>query len=103
MIKTFRFDANDQDGIVGIADVSDLLVGSFEVGPGAYTWSTAVLTVVYANGLGGWTAYPSVSTLTTSARASGRLDLSWVNMIALKITTPEGSSRPFEGVFNGHG
>lgn len=102
MKKTFRFDANDQDAIVGVTDVSDLLVGSFEIGPGAYTWSTAVLTVVYDNGLGGWSAYPSVSTLTTTARASGRLDLSWVNRIALKVTTPEGTSKPFEGAFNGH-
>lgn len=103
MNQSFRFDPNNPSGIVGAFDVSDLLVGSFEISDAGYGWTTAVLTVVYDNGLAGWTAYPSVSTLTTSARASGRLDLSWVNRIALKITTAEGTSRSFEGAFNGHG
>lgn len=102
MNKRFNFDANDQDAIVCAADVSAMLVGSFEVSPRAYAWATAVFTVVYDNGGGEWTAYPSLSTLTTSARASGRIDLSWVKRIALKVTTPEGTSRPFMGVFNGH-
>lgn len=97
-----RFDPNDANGIVCVQDVRQVLAGSFSVNPGAVAWSTAVLTVVYRNGGGVWTTYPGLSTLTSSATSSGRIDLSWVDQVALKITTAEGTSRIWSGSFNAH-
>lgn len=99
----FRFNPNDQDAIVGVQDVSALLVGSFQINPCGYAWSAAEFTVVYDVGLGQWTDYPSLAVIDGTNRSSGRIDLSWVNAIALKVSTVEGTSRRWEGVFSGHG
>lgn len=96
-----RFDPNDSDAIVCPTRTEGLLVGSFSVSPGTSAWGALELEVVYRNGQGDWTAYPGVSSLTASARSSGRLDVSWFDEIALRITTVEGTSRIYLAEFSG--
>jgi len=97
----FNFDSNDIGGIVGIAPCMGLLVGSYGLESNGNTWTTAVLTIVYDAGGGRWEAYPSVATLVTATRNSARLDLTWFDRVALKITTAEGSSQRLFGTFFG--
>lgn len=95
------FDANDPDAIVCAHSTAGFLVGSFTVDPGPHVWGALELTVVYRNGQGAWTTYPGLAVIDASTPSSGRIDVSWVAEVALKITTVDGTSREYSAEFYG--